>query len=167
LWWIRWVGRRAAARQPRSRLRQAPTRVLTVSASSTPLSIDPEAGTPHHGGVVTPFGPAAGAVGRITVESCDGTRMLRLIGEIDEATIAVYQEEIGAERSLVATADGTIDVIDMAEVTFLSSAGVRFLIQQTREARGRGCRPTLKGLTNPARRTLQMTGVTSLFHTAA
>jgi anti-anti-sigma factor len=117
--------------------------------------------------VVIPLGQAAEAFGRITVEGCNGTRMLRLTGEIDETTIAVYEEELGAARSSVATADSPIDLIDMAEVTFLSSAGVRFLIQQTREARGHGCRPTLKGLTNPARRTLQLTGVTRLFHTVA
>jgi anti-anti-sigma factor len=104
------------------------------------------------------------AAGRISVDHEDDTGVLRLAGEIDDATIAAYEEGLGAsEASGAAT---VISVVDLAEVTYFSSAGVSFLLRQTRAARDEGRPPALRGLVDPARRILQLTGVTPLFHAA-
>jgi anti-anti-sigma factor len=107
----------------------------------------------------------AAAVGHITLEDEGGTRVLRLVGEIDDAAIIAYEEALATPDHSLTT--NPISVVDMAAVTFFSSAGVGFLLRHTRAARERGQRPALRGLTNPARRILHITGITALFDPAA
>jgi anti-sigma B factor antagonist len=101
-------------------------------------------------------------IGEIRVEIESEARVLLLAGEIDDAAIAAFEEAPVASGSYPPPGD-VIDVVDLTEVTYFSSAGVSFLLRQTKEARKRGHRPTLRGLTNPARRILQLTGVIELF----
>jgi anti-anti-sigma factor len=112
--------------------------------------------------------PAHQPLGRIVVDSGPGAQVLRLVGEIDAAAVETFE----AERPLPETADQpstphAIGVVDLSEVTFLSSSGLACLIRLTQPAREQGHLPTLRGLTNPARRILTMTGATRLFHPAA
>ncbi len=104
------------------------------------------------------------AAGSITLEGRGGARVLRLVGEIDDTAVAAYEEgPVASDAS--AAAQLVIDVVDMAEVTYFSSAGVSFLLRHTQEARDQGRPPALRGLANPARRILHLTGVTALFRT--
>jgi anti-anti-sigma factor len=112
--------------------------------------------------VATPSGLAP-AVGRITIEQEDDGRILRLVGEIDEAAIAAFEAHV-ATSDASARSTTLIRVVDLAEVTYFSSAGVSFLLRQTRAAREQGQPPMLRGLVNPARRVLYLTGVAPLFH---
>jgi anti-anti-sigma factor len=112
--------------------------------------------------------PAHQPLGRIVVDSEPGAQVLRLVGEIDAAAVETFE----AEQPLPETADEpstphAIGVVDLSEVTFLSSSGLACLIRLTQPAREQGHLPTLRGLTNPARRILTMTGATRLFHPAA
>jgi anti-anti-sigma factor len=98
-------------------------------------------------------------VGRIAVVAEHGTAILRLTGDIDAAAVAMYED---GERPAAAPSP-VISVVDLAEVTFLSSSGVGFLLRQTKGARDRGCLPLLRGVPGRARRVLHMTGVDGLF----
>lgn len=121
--------------------------------------------TPHHGHVATP--PTSYAtVGRISVVNEADAKILRLVGEIDDAAIVAF-EGTSARADAPTSPGSVIDVVDLAEVTYFSSSGVSFLLRHTKEARAQGRRPTLRGLANPARRILHLTGVAELFDTAA
>jgi anti-anti-sigma factor len=100
--------------------------------------------------------------GRVTLESHEDAHVLRLAGDIDADTVAVYEQEL---RQFGAT---VIKVVDLTAVTFLDSSGVAFLIRQTQRARERGHLPALRGLcASRARRILQLTGATRLFECPA
>lgn len=73
-----------------------------------------------------------------------------LRGDLDVATVAV------AEAALA----GGFDVLDLSELEFLDSSGVRILLLARQE---RATAPVLRGLHGQARRILQMTGVAEMF----
>ncbi len=134
---------------------------LTVREGFAPLSIDVPSSAPHDGDVLSSSSLAA-TFGRISVVSEADTSVLRLVGEIDDVAIAAFEETATASGSSRAPRP-MISIVDLAQVTYFSSAGVSFLLRSTREARNKGCRPALRGLDNPARRVLHLTGVTELF----
>ncbi len=89
-----------------------------------------------------------------------GTQVLRLVGDIDTEAVTAFEQS--------GVSDGrVVNVVDLEEVTFLSSTGVSLLIRQTQPARDRGELPVLRGLTHPARRILQITGTAPLFRGAS
>ena len=99
-------------------------------------------------------------LGYITMGWEGDTQVLRLVGDIDtDAVIAFEQSGVSGGR--------VINVVDLKEVTFLSSTGVAFLIRQTQPSRDRGDLPVLRGLTDRARRLLQITGTMALFRGAS
>ncbi|WP_448624541.1 STAS domain-containing protein [Geodermatophilus sp. URMC 64] len=95
------------------------------------------------------------------MESDNGSQVLRLVGDIDDAAIAAYETHHSALHAPV------IDVVDLAGVTHLGSAGVGFLLRHTKNSRELGQPPALRGLARSARRVLDLTGVSSLFQLAA
>jgi anti-anti-sigma factor len=95
------------------------------------------------------------STGSITVVDQDGVRVLRLAGEIDAETVAAYQRA-GASPERV-------DAVDLAEVTFLSSSAVSFLIRQTKPIREGGELPAITAVSVHARRVLELLGATALF----
>lgn len=103
---------------------------------------------------------SAPALGRITVEhGRGGHALLRLVGDIDAATINAYGQR----------AQGTslISAIDLTEVEFLSSSAVSFVIRQTRPFRERGHLPVMRGMSPRARRVLELTGAMTMFRSVA
>jgi anti-anti-sigma factor len=103
-------------------------------------------------------------LGGITVATVDGQRVLRLSGEVDADVIAAFGETstcgVPADEPLITT-------VDLREVTFLSSAGLGFLLRQTEATRLTGRMPVLLGATRPARRVMELTGVDRLFVSTA
>ncbi|TQN44160.1 anti-sigma B factor antagonist [Blastococcus colisei] len=105
--------------------------------------------------------------GRISLDCENGRRVIRLAGEIDTSTIDAFEAAHRlqlTEDNAPLRADEAISMVDLADVSFLSSTGISFLVRHTRAAREHGHRPALRGLHDPARRVLQITGVDSLFH---
>jgi anti-anti-sigma factor len=98
-------------------------------------------------------------LGRITVQRDGDGHVLRLVGDIDAATIDAY-EQSPLDASL-------ISAVDLTGVDFLSSSGVTFLIRQTKPARDRGHLPVLRGLSRRTQRILQLTGALSMFQPVA
>lgn len=104
-----------------------------------------------------PVHPFLRELGCITMGSEGDTQVLQMVGDIDtDAVIAFEQSGVSDGR--------VISVVELKEVTFLSSTGIALLIRQTQTARDRGDLPVLRGLTDRARRLLQITGTTDLFH---
>jgi anti-anti-sigma factor len=98
-------------------------------------------------------------LGCITVGREGDIQVLRLVGDIDTDVVIAF-EQSGASDGRV------IGLVDLKDVTFLSSTGVALLIRQTQPARDQGDLPVLRGLTHRARRILQLTGALALFHEA-
>jgi anti-anti-sigma factor len=98
-------------------------------------------------------------LGRITVQRDGDGHVLRLVGDIDAATIDAY-EQSPLDASL-------ISAVDLTGVDFLSSSGVTFLIRQTKPARDRGHLPVLRGLSRRTQRILQLTGALGMFQPVA
>lgn len=96
--------------------------------------------------------PSAGC---ITVVDQDGVPALKLVGEIDAETVSAYER--------VRSSFAEVAVVDLSEVTFLSSSAVSFLIRQTQPVRGRGDLPAIAGVSAHARRVLELLGATRLF----
>lgn len=108
------------------------------------------------GGVTALVPISLPGAGCISVEVRDGVRVLRLVGEIDAETVAAYRREHPAVTEAVCA-------VDLAEVRFLSSSAVSFLIRQTQPLRERGQLPVLCGVSGRARRVLELTGASELF----
>jgi anti-anti-sigma factor len=111
--------------------------------------------------------PSKTALGRITVDVEHGERVLRLAGEIDSDVIETFLACHAATPTAAGPDAPPITAVDLAEVTFLSSAGLSFLVRQTQAIRRHGSLPVLRGVARPARRAMEITGVTTLFRLAA
>lgn len=110
--------------------------------------------------VPVPVHPVPPELGCITMGWEGDTQVLRLVGDIDtDAVIAFEQSGLSDGR--------VISVVDLKEVTFLSSTGIALLVRQTQPAREGGDLPVLRGLTDRARRILEITGTTALFRGAS
>ena len=118
---------------------------------------------------------AAGAEGRtqeadiVRDETTDAVGLIRLLedergvvlllrGEIDSFAVQEYERSTPPDAT-----PPVVTVVDAADVTFLDSQGVSFLVRQTRHTRGAGRLPRLPGPSTPALRVLELTGLTVLF----
>src|SRR3954452_9322628 len=113
------------------------------------------------------FLPVRQPLGRVIVDWEAGVRVLRLVGEIDALTV----DSVEAEQMRPALAEArrtrTVSVVDLSEVTYLSSTAVGFLLRQTRAIRERGELPVLRGLNRHTARVLALTGVRNQLQHAA
>jgi anti-anti-sigma factor len=113
------------------------------------------------------FLPVQQPPGRVLADWEAGVRVLRLVGEIDALTV----DSVEAEQTRPALAEArrtrTVSVVDLSEVTHLSSTAVGFLLRQTRATRERGDLPILRGLNRHTARVLALTGAWELFQHAA
>ena len=88
----------------------------------------------------------------------EGAAVLRLVGEITSANAA----EVSA--SALAGLGGVQSLrVDMSEVTYLSSAGLRVLVLIYREAESTGTKVTLSGLSERLRFIMRAAGFLELF----
>lgn len=88
-----------------------------------------------------------------------GVYCLKFAGEIDISTMPRFRS--ASDRLLEGDVRGL--VIDMAEVTFLDSSGLGFLLRLLREMSRRQARLLLAGLTPGIRDLFRITGTARLF----
>ena len=84
--------------------------------------------------------------------------VVRLSGEIDATTAAVVQQNV-----LPLTTPGCRLVMDLTNVAYMSSAGLRMLLSLYRNASSKQGKIVLVGLTEELRDTMSMTGFLGYF----
>ncbi len=96
----------------------------------------------------------------MTIEeiSTPSATVLRISGRIDSATANDF-DQVAPHR---ASTEGSL-VIDLAEVDYVSSAGLRVFLRSAKAARSSGCRLVLTGLTSPVREVFDISGFATLF----
>jgi anti-anti-sigma factor len=95
-------------------------------------------------------------------ESVAGALVLALIGEFDLAAAAALREQLDAAKE---TADRGV-VLDLTEVTFVDSAGLRELLRAHGALVGEGKALVLTGLQPAVVRLFELTGATDVLVTA-
>jgi anti-anti-sigma factor len=85
--------------------------------------------------------------------------VLQITGRLDASTVSILERALLRALSLGAT----IIVIDVGEVTYISSSGLRVLLTARRQARERGGDILLCSLSPNVRDVLDMVGFTVLF----
>ena len=103
----------------------------------------------------SPAGYTGFAVGAISWKDQDDTRWIRLSGELDTEE---YQRISTSFRAAIREAGGAV-VIDLAEVVFVSSDGMRMLLEARNHQRALGREIHLHGLAPAVRKALATTGV--------
>lgn len=86
------------------------------------------------------------------------TIVLKLHGELDMATAP----SLGRALNTALDAGPSLVALDVAELTFLDSTGLRVLITACRRAGGQGCTFVIRSPTRSVLKTLQLTGVDRL-----
>jgi anti-sigma B factor antagonist len=94
----------------------------------------------------------------VTVDSSDRSTVLKLDGELDVATAPALEEAMASAFG----ADPSSMVVDLTDLTFLDSTGIRVLVTAGRVAEGTGCAIVLMAPTAPVLRALRLTGVDRL-----
>lgn len=64
---------------------------------------------------------------RITIEALEDARLVRAAGEIDKSTVAALRRELDVARAEPATV-----LLDLSEVSFIDSSGLRLLLDASR-----------------------------------
>ena len=92
-------------------------------------------------------------------DAVDDTAVIRLQGDLDLATAP----RVGQSLASALDARPAVLALDLEELTFLDSTGIRVLIAAHRRAEGQGSRFILRSPQPPVLRTLKLTGVDRLF----
>jgi anti-sigma B factor antagonist len=88
-----------------------------------------------------------------------GRDVVAVRGEIDVATSAALRDELYA----VIDGGSTALVVDLSGLGFIDSSGLGVLVGSLKHMRERDGELILSGLTQPARRVFEITGLTDLF----
>jgi anti-sigma B factor antagonist len=97
----------------------------------------------------------------ISIRKEDKATVVVVTGEVDGRTAPQAQEQI---LPVVQTASSI--VLDMAGVTFMSSAGLRMLLLLYRQATAKNVKVVLAGLSAEIKDTMSMTGFLDYFEVA-
>jgi len=84
--------------------------------------------------------------------------LVQLVGDLDGSTAPIAQEKI-----LPLAAGGARVILDMSQVGYMSSAGLRMLLALYRSIAGRGGKVVLVGLSPDLEDTMSLTGFMDFF----
>jgi len=92
---------------------------------------------------------------RITIEREGGRDVLHLDGELDPHTAPLLKQQVDE-----LAADGSLDIVlDLSQLAFIDSSGLRVVISAHREMADRGGQLTLQSPSDTAQRLLEITGL--------
>ena len=94
----------------------------------------------------------------VTISEKQGVTVVAIIGELDSKAAPIAQEKV-----LAVAATQPKMVLDMSQVAFMSSAGLRMLLSLYRAISGRGGKVVLVGLSADLKDTMSMTGFLDFF----
>jgi anti-sigma B factor antagonist len=94
----------------------------------------------------------------INVEILQQVSVVRLVGEIDANSAAVVQQKV-----LPMSVPGCQVILDLSQVAYMSSAGLRMLLSVYRQISGNQGRIVLVGLSEELKDTMSMTGFLGYF----
>ncbi|APU16706.1 MULTISPECIES: STAS domain-containing protein [Actinoalloteichus] len=92
---------------------------------------------------------------RITAEGHPSTR-LSVAGEVDLSTAPELEQELG---TAITATDAEEVTVDVAEVSFMDSAGLRVLVGGLRQAEEHGVRLTVVNPQSQLRKIIEITGL--------
>lgn len=92
---------------------------------------------------------------RVTTEDSDGRLVLRIAGELDMAAAPKVSEALAARAAKRYRAV----VVDLTDLEFIDSSGIRMLCRAAEAARNRGVTFTLVEPSRKVARTLEIAGV--------
>ena len=95
---------------------------------------------------------------QVTVENYNGQSVLRAIGEVDLATVDLLDLAVGN----VLEEGFTQVVVDLTQVSFMDSTGIRSLLANSQRLSDAGGKMAIVLSGGPVARTLSVTGVDSL-----
>jgi anti-sigma B factor antagonist len=94
----------------------------------------------------------------INIETLQQVNVVRLIGEIDANSAAAVQQKV-----LPISIPGCQIVLDLSQVAYMSSAGLRMLLSVYRQISANQGRIVLVGLSDELKDTMSMTGFLGYF----
>ena len=94
----------------------------------------------------------------IVVEILQQISVVRLAGEIDASSAVIVQQKI-----LPISVPGCQIILDLTQVAYMSSAGLRMLLSVYRQISGNQGRIVLVGLSDELKDTMSMTGFLGYF----
>jgi anti-sigma B factor antagonist len=94
----------------------------------------------------------------INVEILQQVSVVKLVGEIDANSAAVVQQKV-----LPMSVPGCQVILDLSQVAYMSSAGLRMLLSVYRQISGNQGRIVLVGLSEELKDTMSMTGFLGYF----
>jgi anti-sigma B factor antagonist len=94
----------------------------------------------------------------VNVSEQQGVKVIAIVGELDSKAAPIAQE-----RVLAIAADQPKMALDMSQVAFMSSAGLRMLLSLYRAISGHGGKVVLVGLSTDLKDTMSMTGFLDFF----
>jgi anti-sigma B factor antagonist len=92
------------------------------------------------------------------VEARDGVAIMALSGELDMSTAPILREELAQ----VEHSGPPAIVIDLRDVTFIDSSGLKEFLEAKSRAQSNGHRLLMSGANPQARRLFELTGTQSL-----
>jgi anti-sigma B factor antagonist len=91
----------------------------------------------------------------IAVSESDGVRLLRLDGELDMAGVDLFERQLGVDRP----PEAATFVLDLRELSFIDSSGLRAVIMADQRVRSDGGRLIVVRGSDRVDQVMQMTGV--------
>ena len=97
---------------------------------------------------------------KINIKALDSVTVVELVGDIDTKTAPTITEQV-----LVLVQPGSQLIIDMNQVDYMSSAGLRMLLSLYRNATAKDGKLALVGLSDDLKDTMSVTGFLNFFTT--
>ena len=94
----------------------------------------------------------------ITIQKIDDMTIVRVVGDIDSSSAPVAQEQI-----LPLAVEGAKILLDMEEVPYMSSAGLRLLLSMYRQAQRQNGAVVIARLAEEIKDTMAITGFITFF----
>ena len=94
----------------------------------------------------------------ITIQKTDDMTVVRVVGDIDSSSAPVAQEQI-----VPLAVEGAKILLDMAEVPYMSSAGLRVLLSTYRQAQRQNGSMVIACLADEIKDTMAITGFITFF----